>query len=284
MNILLTANSRYLCAIKAVIYSLRQHTERKLDVFLLYDQMSIGDLENLQHYMKEKCRASLTCCQVEEDYFDSLQMGSHFSPIVYYRLIAQKFLPETVSRILYLDVDIMINGDIDSFYDTDFLGKDIVACENRGDTLTHKKRLGLKITSHYVNAGVLLFNMAQIRKNVSAEEIIHCIKKNIEILEWYDQDVLNILYEDKIVLCKSSNYNFQTSAEVYSRERLHEILNNAKIIHFAGTLKPWMKGYIGNLGKSYYRLLWKSGMRLMAVKLSVYNTLKRWLWRVTGKE
>lgn len=284
MNILLTANSRYLCAVKTVIYSLRQHTERELNVFLFYDQMPLSELKNLQRYMQKKCRASLTGYQVKEAFFSSLQMRDHFSPIVYYRLIAQELLPEIVSRILYLDVDLIVNGNIDAFYDTDFQGKDIVACENRGDTLPHKKRLGLSADSHYMNAGVLLLNIEHIRRTMPSERVIECIQEHLEVLEWYDQDVLNILYETKMLFCEDMNYNFQTSARIYNREELKKILGNAKIIHFAGTLKPWMKGYIGNLGKSYYRLLWKSGMRLMAVKLSIYNTLKRWLWRVTGKE
>ena len=45
MNILLTANSHYLCAIKTVIYSLREHTRQPIEIYLLYNQMSARDLD-----------------------------------------------------------------------------------------------------------------------------------------------------------------------------------------------------------------------------------------------
>lgn len=283
MNILLTANSRYLCAIKTVIYSLREHTRQPIEVYLLYNQMSAQDLDDLREYAKNKCSASLVGYHVKEDFFESLKMEEHFSPIIYYRLIAQKLLPDTVSRILYLDVDVMINENIDSFYNTDFQGNSIIACENRDDSSEYKERLGLKKTSHYVNAGVILFNMDYVRKMVPEKDVIECIRKYSGIMKWYDQDILNILYEDSMICCRDGRYNFQTGGSPEKVQGFKESLKKAKIIHFTGSLKPWMKGYMGNAGGRYYKLLWRSGSKGKAVELSVYNTLRRWYWRVSGK-
>ena len=283
MNILLTANSHYLCAIKTVIYSLREHTRQPIEIYLLYNQMSARDLDDLKEYVQNKCSASLVSYYVKENFFESLQMEDHFSPIIYYRLIAQKLLPDTVSRILYLDVDVMLNGNIDGFYNIDFQGKGIVACENFDDSSEYKERLGLKKTSHYVNAGVILFNMDYVRKMVPEDAVIGCIRKYSGIMKWYDQDILNILYEDSMICCRDRRYNFQTGCSPDKIQGFKESLENAKIIHFTGSLKPWMKGYMGNAGGRYYKLLWRSGSKGKAVELSVYNTLRRWYWRVTGK-
>ena len=283
MNILLTANSRYLCAIKTVIYSLREHTRQPIEVYLLYNQMSLQDLDDLKEYVQDKCSASLVGYHVKEDFFESLQMEEHFSPIIYYRLIAQKLLPDTVSRILYLDVDVMVNGNIDDFYSTDFQGRGIVACENFDDSSEYKERLGLKNTSHYVNAGVILFNMEYVRKMVPEKAVIGCIRKYSGIMKWYDQDILNVLYEDSMICCVDERYNFQTGCSPDKVQGLKDSLKNAKIIHFTGSLKPWMRGYMGSAGGKYYKLLWRSGSKGKAVELSVYNTMRRWYWRVTGK-
>ena len=283
MNILLTANSRYLCARKRVIYALREHTRQPVRVYLLYNQMSAQDLDDLREYAKNKCSVSLVGYHVKEDFFESLLMEEHFSPIIYYRLIAQKLLPDTVSRILYLDVDVMVNGNIDSFYSTDFQGNGIVACENFDDSSEYKERLGLKKTSHYVNAGVILFNMDYVRKMVPEDAVIGCIRKYSGIMKWYDQDILNILYEDSMICCRDRRYNFQMGCSPDKMQGLKEGLENAKIIHFTGSLKPWMKGYMGKAGGRYYKLLWRSGSKGKAVELGVYNMLRRWYWRVTGK-
>lgn len=283
MNVLLTVNEGYLNAVETLVYSLRKNTEQSLVIYLLYNEIEDVKLSKLERFINDKCRAVLKTYRVKNNFFDKLPVSDHFNPIIYYRLMAQDIIPENISRILYLDVDIIINGNIDEFYERDFQGKGIIACLNKDFELENKKRLGLKEDSCYVNAGVILFNLDFARKKIPYEVVVECIEKNISRLRWYDQDVLNILYEDHMICLKDNKYNLQVTKDFGCDKSIEKKLENTRIIHFTGSLKPWMKGYREKQGRRYYKLMWECGQKREAVKLLMYNSLRRWVWFVSGK-
>ncbi len=77
------------------------------------------------------------------------------SPYTLLRLFADEVegMPD---KLLYLDVDILFQRDIRLLYDTDITGVEYAACRDH-----YGKYL---IQPNYVNAGVLLLNLAEIRK------------------------------------------------------------------------------------------------------------------------
>lgn len=283
MNILITANSGYLPAAKAMLYSLREHTKGPIDVYLLYDTMQEEECLELKRYLKDKCSISLVTYQADVEFLKQLKYQNHFSPVIFYRLIAQEFLPDTVERILYLDVDLMIYGSIETFYNSDFGDNWILACENQGDNLKHKKRLNLKESSCYINAGVILFNLKAVKENIKKQDVFQCIKRNVEIIELYDQDILNILYEGKIGLCSKEIYNYQVSTLPGTKVKEEQILSLPRVIHFAGSLKPWMRGYMGGFRKEYIHLLWRCGEWKKALWIGAYNRVRFLYWILRRK-
>ncbi|MBE6597490.1 MAG: lipopolysaccharide biosynthesis protein [Ruminococcaceae bacterium] len=82
--------------------------------------------------------------------------GAYCSPYTLIRLFADK-VSEIPDKILYLDVDIMFNRDISLLYDTDVEGYEYAAARDH-----YGKYL---ISPNYINAGVLLLNMKEIRKS-----------------------------------------------------------------------------------------------------------------------
>ncbi len=81
--------------------------------------------------------------------------GAYCSPYTLIRLFADR-LPGLPDKLLYLDADIMFNRDIHLLYDIDVSGVEYAAARDHyGKYLIHP---------HYINAGVLLFNLAYMRK------------------------------------------------------------------------------------------------------------------------
>ena len=74
---------------------------------------------------------------------------------VHIRLFAD-LIPEIPDKLLYLDADIMFNRDVHLLYDTDISAVEYAACPDH-----YGKYL---IQPHYINAGVLLFNMKKARE------------------------------------------------------------------------------------------------------------------------
>ena len=77
------------------------------------------------------------------------------SPYTLLRLFAD-LVPVIPDKILYLDVDILFNRDITLLYNIDVTGYEYAAARDHyGKYLIHP---------HYINAGVLLFNMKQMKE------------------------------------------------------------------------------------------------------------------------
>lgn len=93
--------------------------------------------------------------------------GAYCSPYTLIRLFADEVegMPD---KILYLDVDIIFNRDVHLLYDIDLDGYEYAAANDH-----YGKYL---INPHYINAGVLLFNLAYMRKTGLLEKARELIK------------------------------------------------------------------------------------------------------------
>lgn len=81
--------------------------------------------------------------------------SAYCSPYTLIRLLAD-LIPEIPDKILYLDADILFQRDITLLYDTELTGYEYAAARDH-----YGKYL---IQPNYINAGVLLFNMKEMRK------------------------------------------------------------------------------------------------------------------------
>ena len=114
-------------------------------------------------------------------------------------------------RMLYLDCDIIVTGDVGELFDVDLEGKSAAGVEDVGFRwLAYTKRaifldnkpynvlnyctdvLGIKDPGGYVNAGVLLFDLEKCRQKVSFRDVVETLHSRNFF--YNDQDVLNILH------------------------------------------------------------------------------------------
>lgn len=89
-----------------------------------------------------------------EEFASCPNEGAYCSPYTLIRLFADRL--ELPDKILYLDADILFNRDISLLYETDVTGYEYAAARDH-----YGKYL---INPHYINAGVLLFNLSEMRK------------------------------------------------------------------------------------------------------------------------
>lgn len=105
--------------------------------------------------------------------------GAYCSPYTLIRLFAD-LVPGIPEKLLYLDADIMFNRDVHLLYDTDVSGYEFAAApDHYGKYLIHP---------HYINAGVLLFNMKKARETGLFEKARDWIRK--KKLVFADQSAL----------------------------------------------------------------------------------------------
>lgn len=114
-----------------------------------------------------------------EEFDNCPNENAYCSPYTLLRLLADK-IPEIPDKLLYLDVDILFNREPELLYDVDVEGYEYAAARDH-----YGKYL---LNPNYINAGVLLFNMKEIRKTGLFEKARHLIKT--KKLLFADQDAV----------------------------------------------------------------------------------------------
>lgn len=175
---------------------------------------------------------------------------SRLTLATYYRLLTADYLPESIDRVLYLDCDIIVMGDLSSLWNTDLCNKAVFAISDRlvFSVEQPQSRLNYPSDAGYFNAGVLLINLDYWRTNSIRKRSLDYLSTNYDRLLYYDQDVLNAVLWDKSGRLPL-DYNFQINFlskkfldSVSDSDRGH-ILRVAEhrpiIIHYISDIKPW---------------------------------------------
>lgn len=171
----------------------------------------------------------------------------------YFRIVLPDVLPENIHKILYLDVDMVINSSIENLYMQDIDDAPLCACVDYGmsvDCNDVETRLGVE-TKNYFNAGVLLINLSYWRTYHISERCFELINSNPDILKYHDQDVLNFVLHraPQRIKYMDITYNFMTAliqTRVFKRvtneiqSRISQCANPT-IVHFASLIKPWFQ-------------------------------------------
>lgn len=210
----------------------------------------------------------------------NLYVNGHLGIETWYRFFIPQILKE-YDKIIYLDCDLIIRGDISKLYHEDIGANYLGVCKNPV-TFTRYKLKDINIDpDKYFNAGVLLYNINEWRKN----NLIHtCLRLTTTYpnLTYLDQDVLNIACKDKVhYLDYRWNFAWQffSSLDKLSTDELQLYLEAEKdfyIIHYTTSIKPW-----SHPTKKYADLWWKYANQLgmECEKIDYRGNLEHWWWR-----
>lgn len=157
--------------------------------------------------------------------------------IVYARFVMDRFLPEEITRLIYLDCDMMMLAPIEQLWETDLGGKPLAAVQDPwskfiGSGRDMRERGGLLDPADpYFNAGLLVIDMAGWRAEKIAEKLeAHIADGTVETLS-YSQNVLNLIMGGKW-------HRLDTLWNVIDPLPAHVSLNPYNL-HYTGTGRPW---------------------------------------------
>lgn len=165
-----------------------------------------------------------------------LHMRDYFTNATYYRFFIPSLLPE-YDKVLYLDSDLIVLGDISELYNVDLGDNYIGAIPEEVMNLVKvfgdyvEKGLGIN-KENYFNAGVALLNTKALREIKILDKFVELISRfTFKVTQ--DQDYLNLICKDKVKLidlgwnkCPLKNPNFDDK--------------DLKLIHFKLYYKPWL--------------------------------------------
>ena len=234
--------------------------DRRYDIIVLTRDLSPTSMVTLTRQTKG-ANVGIGFLDVDAALGDiKLPHHGHFRPETYYRLLAPQLLPN-VDKAIYLDSDLIVDSDIAELYDYDVEGYKLGATRD-ADTLGQidgydatvgpylHDELGMDDPHDNFQAGVLLMNLAELRRTVTAQEFLAISTERM--WRWLDQDVLNKVVNGEYVRIPMKwNYlmdwqhlrrtHIVSNAAPDVRAEYDEARRDARIVHFAGPdNRPWL--------------------------------------------
>lgn len=241
-----------------------EHNEQ-VEFIIMYSKLSAESMQKLG-----AVGGSLRLIKMDESQFADLTLSKWVTVQAWFR-IKLPDLCKDLDKVLYLDCDTLIRGNLDELFSLDLTNKYLAGVKDVWGVSKYVKRLGMK-SGVYVNSGMLLFNCNYCRKEHFFDKVVDFAKNNAKIIEFCDQDSINkVVDEYKLVISPKYNlmdtwwrggyYEFEGEEET---EYL-QAKENPVIVHLTG-LKPAFKG-CGNKFKDEW---WE-----VAKKTNIYDELLR---------
>lgn len=240
INIAYAPDDKY---INQTVVSMQSAIEHNKDVefIILYSTLTDESIKKLQ-----SVGGILRLIKMDESLFSDLTLSHWVTVQAWFRIKLPDVCPD-LDKILYLDCDTLVRGNLDELFELDLSGKYLAGVKDVWGVSKYVKRLNMK-SPVYINSGMLLFNCDYCRKEQFFDKIIDFAKNNDKIIEFCDQDSINkVVDEKKIVLNPKYNlmdtwwrggyYEFEGEEEA---EYL-QAKENPVIAHLTG-LKPAFKG------------------------------------------
>lgn len=245
--IVMVSDDNFISQIRVAIWSMRKSTckEAFLEITILcLKELGESSRKRLQELEAVFLNLSIRFYEVDFQIFSRARPMGHVPVASFYRLVIADVMKE-YEKCLFLDGDLIVNTDLCALYSQD-IGEFYIAGVRDNEFLYdpdaafgHLENYGFKDYYHYVNAGVMLFNLTKLREDHLQERFLECMKIDFPYM---DQDILNKVCEGNIKLLELK-YNFFSrckTAGCYSASDKKKINGKTwEILHFAGYDKPW---------------------------------------------
>lgn len=257
MNILLTLNTNYLKQMIILMKSLIDHNDDKINCYIISNDLNYNDLIPFTDHFQQ--RVFFSIIRIDDSFLKDAPTSKRYPKAIYYRIFASHFLPNHLDRVLYLDPDIIINGNLKELYEMKFGENYFIGSTTIKKFLTKFNEIKNNAPkgAPYLNTGVLLMNLELLRKEQSIPEVLEYIKKRHFLFTLPDQDIISGLYGDRIILVEAIIYNLSDRGikfhNFYNKNQIdfNWVKQNTKIIHYYGKNKPWNSDYKGILNYFY---------------------------------
>lgn len=272
-NIIFGIDNNYVQHIATCICSLLAHCHQEHFHFFIFSlELSTKNKIALQNWITER-KNTVTFIDIDPNIIKTFPIKNtdYISLASYLRLFIPQFLPQDISKALYIDSDIIFKAPISELFNIDIANYATAAVEDAPNN--NPQRLGYEEKYSYFNAGFQLLNVDFLRKIEFTNKALDYIQKNSDKILLHDQDVMNAILHKK-VLFLSPIWNmldcyYIKPIRIHEKYKINltEFQKKAKTIHFSGPIKPWHYGCqhpLKNLYKKYLK------------KVPIFSSINKW--------
>ncbi len=208
-------------------------------------------------------QAAFLWIEVGDDDLPAYADRGHLNRSVLFRLGLEKLAPAACKRLLYVDADTIVRGDIRDLWATDLGDRALGAAPDcYVSALEFARKYGLpEEGANYFNAGVLVIDLEKVRAERLFSAALDFVVKHDKDLLLGDQDALNYVFWRRWKGFEPT-WNVQRyatpeelAAEPHADRRWGK--PSPQLIHYIGMEKPWMR----NAWHPWAWLYWESLLR-----------------------
>ncbi len=241
INILFGGNYKVFDGILLCLLSMTKHCKDQLNIYILtadvtelcedYKPLTKKHMSVLNKVVKKANENSnVYLLHLNQDFNIWITQSSNklstYTPFAFLRLFAD-IIPKLPDKIIYLDTDIMINGNIKDLFETDISNHELAVVKDRyGHFFIQPK---------YFNSGMIVINLPKIKETGLLDKVRKmCSKKK---MAFPDQSALNKFCEHKIYLPRK----FNEQGKLRNNTVVHHFTKKIRLFPFFHTInvKPW---------------------------------------------
>ncbi len=266
VNVAFSSDRNYLPHTCAMLRTMADHADpaRQYNLFYLNENIRARDLELLQSVLFGAPNITLYPVNVGTRFGDRYRARHHApSNATYNRFLLFDLLPD-VDRLVYMDVDMVLLGDIAEVFDVEMGNHPIAAVPDfimtrvlctsvitedpkvpdLGRYLHDQLGLSDAQINSYFNAGLMVLNLAKMDVPKVGKRLLAMVDETAYFFR--DQDILNVFFKDSYLRLPAKynvfNSDLQEYAHVPAANRRDAMAAKQApfIIHFAAAHhKPW---------------------------------------------
>ena len=205
-------------------------------IYVLTSHLSDENINSIKKHEVENCSIEIVHLTKELDKVqDMFHLRDYYSKETYYRIFIPNLFPQ-YDKVLYLDCDITVLGDVSELYNTQIHGYYVAAAQEEvmqtfevfGNYVEQADGINRK---EYFNAGILLINCRRWRNKLIAERFVDLLNRyTFRVVQ--DEDYLNVLCKGNV---KKINLGWNKTS--YKNDDFDD--KDLKIIHWKINWRPW---------------------------------------------
>ena len=297
INVVFASDSNYAQhATVAMTSILLKTAEPQRVVFYLLDDAIAEDIKAKMLQTVAKLGSQLHFVAVDSQNFDKFYVSAQLSRTAYFRLEMAELLPNTVDKVIYLDCDLLVLGDIAQLWDYPMEGKalgavpDLGIMTSRRTWLSKQAILTLTPEDQYFNSGVLVVDLHQWRQQKLGQVVEQLAAAHN--YPHHDQDALNqVFYGNWQPLPLWWNVIppvWQLFSKILRHSKYRPLAVEAKakmaVLHYAGGYKPWEYKLYQEFNSYYYQCLAYTEFAQVQMpqfdQRKRHRSITRQLWRI----
>ncbi len=291
------ANEPFAMPLAVTLYSALVNLEpgRAARVFILDGDISAQSKHKVEAAVRRtKREVELTWLGADLGELGDLAVSRWHASICYLRLRLPDLLPSDVQRVIYLDSDLVVEGDLAQLWREPMNGHPALAVQNfdprlLGEALLEPTReLGLDPSLPYCNSGVMVVDIPRWRELQVLDRVVEFSRRFGRFIESADQDGINValgcdwgLLDPRwnVQLLTLRAYDLHSPMAQSEREaQWSRLEKEAFILHYTGPRKPWHHLYLRSMGARFLHYLGRSGWMAPAQFLP-YSMSRRATWQ-----